>query len=148
MTPSFIEAELRDAVRTLRSMPHAVRAPLLARWPSVVHETIEAYGWNRAEYRRVPPTGEQIDRMDKALLWLWGLTAHDYVLIWGRANHVRWRVLSAEFHLGITQTKKRYRAALLALCERLTKGQANELSRNRVSHGRRHGAVPVRLADR
>jgi hypothetical protein len=67
----LIVARLEDAGRVLLALP--MRGPsteMRTGHPEVVHEAIEAYGWNAAVGRPAMPSARQITRMDEALTWL------------------------------------------------------------------------------
>jgi hypothetical protein len=67
----LIVLRLEDAGRVLLALPMRGHSTALRTGhPEVVHEAIEAYGWNDARGRPAAPSAAQITRMDEALAWL------------------------------------------------------------------------------
>jgi Domain of unknown function (DUF6362) len=67
----LIIARLEDAGRVLLALPmrgHSMG--MRTGHPDVVHEAIEAYGWNAGRCRPAVPSARQITLMDEALVWL------------------------------------------------------------------------------
>lgn len=74
-----ISERIEEAGRTLRGspMPREVLglAKAVGSWPDMVRNPAEAYGYDKAVVRRVPPTAEQLDRLEQVLGWLLKLPA-------------------------------------------------------------------------
>jgi hypothetical protein len=67
----LIIARLEDAGRVLLALPlRGHSTAVRTGHPEVVHEAIEAYGWNVSQSRPPVPSADRITRMDEALAWL------------------------------------------------------------------------------
>lgn len=116
MTADEIKAEIEAAMQTLKHMPgDGPRDPGSA-WPDVFHDRHEAYGWQPATYNRIPPTIEDVTRMDNVLNnWLPRLTADARILVTARGDGLSWRriqrikskLLHSRSHEGHRQAHKR-----------------------------------------
>lgn len=62
---------LKDAAQTLRAMraTGCFPAGYKSNMPDVVHDFMDAYGWEAATVTRAQPTNADIDRMDAVLPW-------------------------------------------------------------------------------
>jgi hypothetical protein len=71
-----IRMRLEEAGATMLSLPggYGPRSPGCG-LPESVREAAEAYGWSKVRLRAGRPSGEAIDRMDQALLWIGNIPA-------------------------------------------------------------------------
>ena len=91
-TVEGLRQRLQEAAYVLRRMPmprHGKPAGLQAAWPEIVQEWT-AYGWSLARSPRLPPTPDEISRLDQVLGWLWLLTEDQRMILWARANRWTW----------------------------------------------------------
>jgi hypothetical protein len=94
-TAPQLRDRLAEAAHTLRRLPwpkHGKPQPERALWPDVAHDWM-AYGWQAARLQRIPPTAQEVSRMDEVLAWLLWLTRDQRLILWGRANHWAWAKL-------------------------------------------------------
>lgn len=92
MTVDDIADEIELAMRTLRHMPPDGPYRVKAAWPDVLMDAAEAYGWEPAEINRLPPSPEDISRMDVVLfVWFPNLTDDERTLLSARGAGVHWR---------------------------------------------------------
>jgi hypothetical protein len=88
----------REAAYTLRRLPmprHGLPADFRAHWPDVAYEWL-AYGWTPARAPRIPPSPQEISRLDEVLGWcLRWLSREQRVILWARATGWTWRQVSA-----------------------------------------------------
>lgn len=68
---AVLAARFEEAGQTLLALPSRGHSPRLrmARY-DIVHEAVEAYGWQPSGIRPPHPSGAAIDRMDEAFGWL------------------------------------------------------------------------------
>jgi Domain of unknown function (DUF6362) len=92
-TVEDLRQRLSEAAWVMRRMPmprHGKPAGLRSPWPEIVQEWT-AYGWSLAHAPRIPPTPEEITRLDEVLGWLcWDLTPDQRMVLWARANRWTW----------------------------------------------------------
>ena len=95
----MVAARLEEAAETLKRLPMTGLKPREYgdAWPTVIHDAMDAYGWDEAVVRLGPPSAEAITRMDEALQWLRWLEPNDARLLWLRAVRVPWRVIQQRF---------------------------------------------------
>ncbi len=92
-TVEDIRQRMQEAAWVLRRMPmpkNGKPAVPGAAWPDIV-QAWTAYGWTLARSPRIPPTPDEITRLDQALDWLWLLSEDQRWIIWARANRWTWR---------------------------------------------------------
>ena len=71
-TADLVRGRLAEAMATLRKLPEDANArpsTTVVRWPDVVRDIAEAYGYDRARTRMLP-TPAEIGRLDATLPWL------------------------------------------------------------------------------
>ncbi|MCR9256281.1 MAG: DUF6362 family protein [Alphaproteobacteria bacterium] len=88
-----VKERLKEAAQTLRRLPRQRLQSAMTSWPDVVRQSAEAYGFEKASFRPIPPRPDQISRMDEALPWLFSLDAEIRRIVWARAAGVPWRKL-------------------------------------------------------
>jgi hypothetical protein len=106
------EAALEEAVDTLRRLPPAFVRPRLTRWPTLIRESHEAYGWTPSRPRLGPPAPDAIDRLDATLLALRAVALDDQRLLWSRANGFSWRRIAFLVGAAPNTCRSRWLAAL------------------------------------
>ena len=91
---STIECALKQAAKTLKSLPHKTFAGYASYWPDVVRSTPES--WLARPYDTNSPyksTPQEISAMDEVLNWLFMLTPDERRIVWARACNLPWRAL-------------------------------------------------------
>lgn len=92
MTVDEVANEIELAMRTLRHMPPDGPCRVKAAWPDVLMDAAEAYGWEPARINRLPPSPEDISRMDVVLfVWFPRLTDDERMLLSARGAGMSWR---------------------------------------------------------
>lgn len=69
-TASLVEERLAEAADVLRRLPEERVQGYFSTWPAFLRDVREAYGWQQARMRPIPPSPGAIDRMDEAMRWL------------------------------------------------------------------------------
>lgn len=92
-----VEAWVEEAADTIHRMPPVKVRGYRSFWPEIVHDAIDAYGWEAQPLRRGVPSAGAITRMDQAMRWMLWLDRDDAMLIWARANGTRWKKLEWQF---------------------------------------------------
>ena len=73
---------------------------------------------------RLRPTQEEIGIWEKVVLeWMFILDSDERVLVWKRANHIPWKILSREYGLHRSNLSRHYDRALLKIL--ITENQIN-----------------------
>ncbi len=120
-TSEMVGDRIKEAARTLRALRVTGLKPkgYGSNWPDVVHDPIEAFGWNAAEVRMGPPTPEAITRMDEALDWLRWLPPDQVRLVWLHADGVLWKVIQIKIGVGKTKARIMWASALATIVSML-----------------------------
>ena len=121
-TPELVRARLAEAMSVIRRLPDDAwsrPSTRLARWPDVVHDLAEAYGYGRA--RAVPrPTPAEIGRLDQTLPWLFLISCGQQRLaVIGVAMGLNLRVIGRTFGCSHETVRTRERAGIAALVKAL-----------------------------
>ena len=116
-TPQLVADRLEEAASTLRRLPMVGLNPREYgnAWPAIVYDANEAYGWNNAELRLGPPSGEAITRMDEAMEWLRWLEPEDVKLVWMRATRIPWKIIQQKIGVARSTAASRRTAAILQI---------------------------------
>jgi uncharacterized protein DUF6362 len=93
-----LRQRFREAAYTLRRLPmprHGLPANFRTHWPDIAYEWL-AYGWTPARAPRIPPSPQEISRLDEVLGWcLRWLSREQRVICWARATGWTWRQCEA-----------------------------------------------------
>ncbi|MBF0182656.1 MAG: hypothetical protein HQM03_21795 [Magnetococcales bacterium] len=103
-TPKMVAARLEEAASTLRRLKVSGLKPkgYGSSWPDVIHDSMEAYGWNRAVVSLGPPPADAISRMDETIAWLRWLEPDHVRLLWLRAERMPWKLVMSR--LGVARS--------------------------------------------
>lgn len=128
-TPKMVADQIEESATTMRRL---VVAGLRPReygnsWPTVVHDAMEAYGWNEVLVRLGPPPAEAITRMDRVLSWLSWLDVDQVRLVWLHAERVPRKVITASLGISRATAWRFWMAALMIIVNRLNSAQAASL---------------------
>ncbi len=118
-TASLVEERLAEAADVLRRLPEERVQGYFSTWPAYLRDVREAYGWQPARMRPIPPSPASIDRMDEVLRWLHWLDPDDAKLVWERASGTRWKAICWRVGLGRTAAWERWVMALCVIALRL-----------------------------
>ena len=121
----------------LKALPLTPRdrpARLMAHWPEVVRDSLEAYGYQAPSRRAPRPTPAAVSRADAAVPWLLWVAPEAQRVLWARASGVPWRRLEDMDGRSHTTLRKVEAAGLDAICR--------ELNRDLVPGSRGRGRVP------
>ena len=121
-TPALVRARLAEAMAVIRRLPDdATSRPStrLARWPDVVHDLAEAYGYGRSRAVARPSPAE-IGRLDQTLPWLFLIPCGQQRLaVIGVAMGLNLRVIARTFGCSHETVRQRERAGIAALVRAL-----------------------------
>lgn len=121
-TPELVRARLAEAMQILRRLPESATSrpsTQLVRWPEVVHDIAEAYGYGQAK-AAVRPTPAEIGRLDETLPWLFLISSGQQRLaVIGVAMGLNLRVIARSFGCSHETVRQRERAGIAALVEAL-----------------------------
>lgn len=117
-TAELVRARLAEAMAVLRRLPDdAASRPStqLARWPDIVHDLAEAYGYGRT--RPVDrPTPAEIGRLDQTLPWLFLIAnGQQRLAVIGVAMGLNLRVIARTFGCSHETVRQRERTGIAAL---------------------------------
>ena len=134
----LIETRLKEAMATLRKCQfarHDIPDKMRAGWPAIVRQVEDAYGYygdpghpligppdppeKRPEPKPAAPAPEWIDRMDKALNWLWWVEEGSRKFVAGKAAGLTWGVMAEEAKMPMIEIRTRHKLALEAIFEKL-----------------------------
>ena len=117
-----MRARLAEAMRILRRLPEDARtrpSTQTARWPDVVHDLAEAYGYGRSRAAERPAPAE-IGRLDETLPWLFLIASGQQRLaVIGVAMGLNLRVIARSFGCSHETVRQRERAGIAALVRAL-----------------------------
>jgi hypothetical protein len=65
LTPNDIADRFEEAADTLKRLPMPDIQRRVTRWPTIVQDAKEAYGYGSVKVRRGPPSPAAIDRMER-----------------------------------------------------------------------------------
>lgn len=112
VTIEQIKKDLETAAYVERLMP-PVRPPKYRCWLLEIVYTPQEITFMDRRPVRPKPTQEQISIWEKVVLeWLPLLPAREARLVWKRANHIPWKLLSFDFDIERSQLCKIYRNAI------------------------------------
>lgn len=121
-TAELVRARLAEAMSVIRRLPDdATSRPStrLARWPDVVHDLAEAYGYGRARSIDRPSPAE-IGRLDQTLPWLFLIKdGQQRLAVIGVAMGLNLRVIGRAFGCSHETVRQRERAGIAALVQAL-----------------------------
>lgn len=117
-----VKGRLEEAAETLRAMALSGRdrpTRLGARWPDVVRQSCEAYGYGEVQVRPPAPAPASISRADEAVTWLLWLSDAERKISWARASGVTWRRLEDIDGRSHVTLRKIQSSALECICRHL-----------------------------
>jgi hypothetical protein len=118
-TPKMVEERIEEAADTLHRLPEQRVRGFFNTWPPVIRDFWEAFGWEDVRIRRGPPQPGAIDRMDDVMIWLTWLEADDVRLVWLRACHTPWKLITRRFGISRTTAWRNWVGALITIAARL-----------------------------
>lgn len=125
-TADLVRGRLAEAMATLRRLPedaHARPSTTVVRWPDVVRDIAEAYGYDRAR-TRMRPTPAEIGRLDATLPWLFLIeNGQQRLAVIGVAMGLNLRVIGRTFGCSHETVRQRERAGIDALVRALNDGR-------------------------
>jgi hypothetical protein len=124
-----VRARLKEAAGVLRALALGLRdrpAGLAARWPDVVRQGFEAYGYESVRLRPPMPSPAAVSRADAAVLWLLWLEDAPRRIAWARASGIPWRKLEDLDGRSHTTLRRVEGEALATICRRLNAPLAPE----------------------
>ncbi|MEE8124139.1 MAG: DUF6362 family protein [Alphaproteobacteria bacterium] len=95
-TAEEVRMRLEEAAETLKALRLSLRdvpSRRVTRWPDVVNDAVEAYGYGQAHVRPAAPSPAKISRADEAVQWLFWLSDEQRKIVWARACRITWRRL-------------------------------------------------------
>jgi len=117
-TEEQVRARLAEAMQVLRKLPEdATSRPSTqtVRWPEVVRDIAEAYGYGEAR-ARLRPTPAEIGRLDQTLPWLFLIAdGQQRLAVIGVAMGLNLRVIGRTFGCSHETVRQRERAGIAAL---------------------------------
>lgn len=119
---SEVRARLAEAAEVLRALalgPRDRPARLVARWPDVVRQGFEAYGYGPVRVRPLAPSPAAVSRADAAVLWLLWLPAAARRVVWARAQRLAWRRIEDLDGRSHTTLRRVEGDAVTEICRRL-----------------------------
>jgi hypothetical protein len=134
-----IEAHLREAFRTLRSLPDRewrwLHSGQSSSWPETLREAAEVFAnaveqggrFEAMKVPQLPPTPAQIDRMLPTLLWLRGAERHEKIAVAMRAMDLPWAQIGRTLGVSPYKAQRAYdrgieSAFVELVCRERTKG--------------------------
>jgi hypothetical protein len=94
-TAGDVEKHFRDAILTLKKLPHVQQRSYFNSWPDIVYTPNEKI-FQEKKQMRILATPEAVSRLDKSFEWMSWITIDERKLIWKRAARVRWKVICRE----------------------------------------------------
>lgn len=129
---SDILNQLIESVKTLNSTPSPKPKGYASSWPDVVHDYMEAYGWEQARYPRLVPTPAQISRMEQVIFeWLPAMELDDRRLAWARACGYSWGRIANMVGCSDKTAKHRFGLILLMIREKSRKKGDGDIDKNK-----------------
>lgn len=121
-TPELVRARLAEAMQVLRKLPDDASSrpsTQTVRWPEVVRDMAEAYGYGEAK-ARIRPTPAEIGRLDETLPWLFLIPdGQQRLAVIGVAMGLNLRVIGRTFGCSHETVRQRERAGIAALVRAL-----------------------------
>ena len=114
MSIDEIKSKLAFAAKVLRALPGEHVQGFISSWPASLSELdiLQETDISRNQYH---PTPAEISEMDKILEWLKPLNAFETKLVWRRANHVPWKLISEDLGYHRSKLDEKYRIALVKI---------------------------------
>lgn len=97
VTLDELRERMQEAAYTLRRLPMPSRGlptQFKTTWPDTAYEWL-AYGWTPTRAPRMPPTPQEVTKLDECLTLLHLLTRDQRMILWARANKWTWRKIEA-----------------------------------------------------
>ena len=113
-----LEKLLKEAARTLkrcRFARHDLPDKMRSAWPEVVRNAADAYGYTPLKVTPTVPSPGEIDRMNRAVMWLLHVPEDDRRIVWGRAERYTWRDMEHIERVSVVTLTKRHQEALEAI---------------------------------
>lgn len=120
ITAEHIALRFEECVSTLHKLPGEKSLGYKNYWPEIHYDQREL-ARQEVQPIRLRPTPDQITRMEETLTWITWIDECERKLIWLRAYHTPWRVISRETGLARTSAQRYWQRALMKVEERLAK---------------------------
>ena len=120
MRDKKLQNELAEAAKIMSALPAGQERGFhggKSSWPAFHHNFSSAGYLDTSRPFKLQPTPQQIDSTYYLLDKLMQLERFDRILLWARANKVRWASLQARFRLSRAHLNRRYDIALQRLSE-------------------------------
>ena len=114
-----VQDRIVEAVDTLKRLPVPDIQRTVTRWPDIVRDSREAYGYSTVRVRLAPAAPEAISRLDETLEWLCWLPTAAQRILWSRANGLSWRRIAVFAGKAPNTCRAWYLSALHAIAARL-----------------------------
>lgn len=115
----YVEDRIHNAARTLRRLPEERVQGYFSAWPKIKRDEMEILQMEK-EPMRIRPSMDDITQMEEVLfVWLRLLEVDERKLVWQRAEHVRWKIICAQFGVGRTKAWEMYKCALGKIAARI-----------------------------
>lgn len=113
-----------EAARTIMRLPSAGVKGYGSGWPDWLRDADLAYGYNQERVRLGPPSGREVDRLDKFIDLIWAVDPSDAKIVmtvafsaqkngWPRTRGPQWsKVARNVFNIHVDTLRTRYEAAL------------------------------------
>jgi hypothetical protein len=117
-----VKARLAEAAVVLRALSLGARdrpLRLVSRWPDVVRQGFDAYGYSSPRLRPPAPSPAAVSRADQSVLWLLWLDGEQRRVVWARAMGIAWRRLEDMDGRSHTTLRRVERDAIDVVCRKL-----------------------------
>ncbi len=134
-----VKARLAEAAAVLRLLSLSARdrpLRLVSRWPDVVRQGFDAYGYSAPRVGPPAPSPAAVSRADQAVLWLLWLDGEQRRIVWARAAGVAWRRLEDMDGRSHTTLRRVEREAIDLVCRKLNMQLSKEQA---IAAAFRHG---------
>jgi len=115
---------IEQAAHTLRRLPKVAVQGYFSAWPPIVHEAMQAYGWENVRVQPGPPSARHISEMDEALRWLMWLERDEVRIVWLRACGIRWKNIGRLLGWSVRKMQYDWHVALFKIVHRLGNPEA------------------------
>jgi hypothetical protein len=128
VTAAAVEIRILEAVDTLKRLPVPDIRRSVTRWPDILRDSHEAYGYDTVRLCLAPAAPDAITRLDETLQWLRWLPRTAQRILWSRANGFSWRRIATFVGKSPNTCRARYLAGLHHIASRVN-GEAPVTSR-------------------
>jgi hypothetical protein len=109
-----VRARMREAADVFSRLPNGdLRhiGDMRAKWPTVVRDTVEAYGWDKTP-TRMPPSAAAIDRAEAAVMWLLEIGPSWSKVLWCWALGLPMKKIAPQLNISTRTGWRIWRAAV------------------------------------